>query len=56
LKDNPDMALKYLERKRKKEFSTRNEITWEDWWAIEYKITDKQKNAIESIKSFMQWS
>jgi hypothetical protein len=25
LKDNPEMALKYLERKRKKEFSTRTE-------------------------------
>ena len=57
LKDNPDMALKYLERKRKKEFSTRSEITWEDGNAIEYKdITPKQKTAIESIKLFMQWS
>lgn len=26
LKTNPDMAMKYLERKRKKEFSTRREV------------------------------
>ena len=36
LKDNPDMALKYLERKRKKEFSTRaeQEITGANWWPV----------------------
>ena len=38
LKDSPDMALKYLERKRKAEFSTRTESTWAVWWSMELKV------------------
>lgn len=36
---NAELALKYLERKRKAEFSTRVEQTWVDGEAIEVKIT-----------------
>lgn len=35
IESNPDIALKYLERKRKSEFSTRTENTWVDWWPIQ---------------------
>lgn len=39
LKGNAELALKYLERKLKKEFSLRVENTGEDGKPIEYKIT-----------------
>ena len=35
---NPDLALKYLERKRKNEFSTKQEVDNKITWALE--ITD----------------
>lgn len=35
LPPNPDIALKYLERKKKDEFSTRSEVTGKDWEAIQ---------------------
>lgn len=38
LENNPDIALKYLERKKKDEFSTRTENTWKDWWSMEVKV------------------
>lgn len=47
MKNNPELALKYLERKRKAEFSLRKEVTWEDWWPIEqivsYNIPDNDR-------------
>jgi hypothetical protein len=35
---NPELALKYLERKRKNEFALRTEHTWEGWGAIKQEI------------------
>lgn len=48
VKENPDIALKYLERKRKDEFSTRTETTWKDWWPVEqittFTLPDNNRN------------
>jgi len=41
LKDNPEIALKYLERKRKDEFSLRSELTGKNGNPIEQKIDNK---------------
>lgn len=47
LKENPELSLKYLERKRKAEFSTRTENTWSEWWPIQqiisYSIPDNER-------------
>lgn len=39
LKENPEMALKYLERKRKKEFSLRTEIWQEEGEVFKMDVT-----------------
>lgn len=53
LKDNVDIALKYLERKKRDEFSTRSELTGKDGGAIETKdITENQSKAISILSKF----
>lgn len=42
IKENPDMALKYLERKRKKEFSLRTEIGQEDGDVFKSEVSLKE--------------
>jgi hypothetical protein len=45
-KGNPDLALKFLERKKKDEFSLRTELTGEDGKAIRFEnLTDEQLDA-----------
>lgn len=39
LESNPDLALKFLERKKKDEFSLRSEVTGAEGGAIESKVT-----------------
>ena len=51
---NPDIAMKYLERKKKDEFSTRTETTGKDWWSIEISTNISQlsdEQLLEKIKS-----
>lgn len=48
--DIPDMALKYLERKKKDEFSTRSELTGQNGGPINIsQILDKLDNGQETI-------
>ncbi len=47
---NPEIALKYLERKRKSEFATRSEFSWPNWWPIEMTLAEQLKQAINSRK------
>lgn len=49
-KKDPELALKYLERKRKKEFSPRHELTGEDGKDIFSSLTDVLTKKIEQKK------
>lgn len=55
LTTQPDIALKYLERKRKDEFSTRTETTWKDWWPVEqitvFAIPDNTRSTEKETKT-----
>ena len=42
VKTNPDIALKYLERKKKAEFSTRSELVWHDDWPVQVEIISEE--------------
>lgn len=47
MKDNPDLALKYLERKRKDEFSTKTEVNANS--KIEMQVEEKSIDKLNSI-------
>lgn len=49
LQDNPDFSLKYLERKKKNEFSLRHEVTWANGEPLTF-YEDQLKKAREEIK------
>ena len=49
LTDNPELALKFLERKLKSEFSTRTETTGKDGEAVEQKIIIIERNSNNNI-------
>jgi hypothetical protein len=46
-KDNPELALKYLERKRKNEFSTRQELDLN--WKLLIELTPEEKQQQEEL-------
>ena len=52
-----NLALKYLERKRKDEFSPRQEVTWEDGWPVQVaQLTEKQQEALQALRDARQSS
>jgi len=40
-KDSPELALKYLSKKRKDEFGERVELTGKDWWSVNIDVSNK---------------